>query len=1750
MLITVLTFLFLGNVCAEDISGANQTLETDSEVSQEILSETPDELQTAGQKINVSIKFNPRYGAEGKDVFITPDVTYNGTKISGNITFYKDYNRTDYVTNMSTKGGYLKFPMNETLNNVNYWPLYYTFTADDGRYDDDTDNYNYFINVDSNSIFLTGNGKTGSFDADEIILKVSAKYYKASQASSLLHVFVNGTEVGTFTSINSTYTISSGKYKGKIDVYVKYDGYINASTEKDYYAAAESNHLIINLAPFDLSFTNTTYGNVTANITMPYAGICELTINSKPYGQPIRFTQAGSRLVKITGVPASTAPYTVKATIQGTSNAKERNLTITKATSKLTISSIKGNNTSVSDIHSFSVSVEGRGKITTNFSSKEFNVNETVVLNNSLLKPGRNTISVKYSGDENYTASGADIVLKLFSNTTVTLKANNMTPKYGQIISLTPTVVSDANAILKNGTITYYIKDTSISKALSPSEVFNFTVDRSAPFNITAKYSGFEDYMPADGTVEIKAQKADNNVNLMIQNMTYGENINVIISNAADGLYTVHIGQHNISVKVTNKTGQNNTAKPNLPVANNYKANLTYENKNYQTTGTAAFSVTPAKNDVTLSISNATYGEPLKVSITNAADGLYTVHIGQHNISVRVTNKTGQNNTAKPNLPVANNYKANLTYENKNYQTTGTAAFSVTPAINNITLFIDDISYRENLTVEISNAVPGDYVVSIEDKKITVKVGDGRTGKTSAFVDLKIKNDYTATASLENPNYITNASTKFSVYQCRSIVEIISCNNITYPSDLVAEINITNRTFATYEIADGSGNIVRMGIADSNNITVKGLNAGNYTLTVKNQGNENVSNASASKTFTVAKLDTQIYSNDEVYNSTVTITVYVDEDATGFVELEIAGKKYYVPVEKSDMWQGIAEFSHDFAPGIYFAKIRYLGDANFNPAEDEVQFTIVKENKTLNKTKVEVDVEVKDNNVSITMSVNRDATGLIEVNIDGQLAYLPIKNGKAILNVVMPQGHYGVLATYLGDEHYESSFGTKVFNVYGHVKQNTTVKALPQVDENRVILTVTLNENATGFVEITISGNKYYVPVNKGKATFTNIFPAGTYTANVTYLGDGNFNTANDKAQFTVINQTPVLQNTSISTDVECNDNDVTITVEVDESATGLIEVNIDGDSAYLPVDNGQVIYEVILPAGNYTVTSTYLGDAGFNPNSTSDTFIVTGIIMENTTLDISYEINGTDAIITIKSNAEGEVSVYVDGEENKVKLENGTATLKVPSLDYGEHSLVAIFEGDENNKPAENATTMYIEAFATKFVNVTVGKHDLTATLVTATGDPLANETVTVNVDGNEYNATTDENGIITVEDAIGKLIELSYPGKDAFQPTDMEINLKETNPEKQNTTLDISYELNGTDATITIKSNAEGEVSVYVDSEENKVKLENGTATLKVPSLDYGEHSVVAIFEGDENNKPAENATTIYLEAIATKFANITIDKNVLSAYLVTATGDPLANKSITVLIDNKEYGEKTNAEGMVDIEEVLNSIVELKYEGEGAFMPTSVEINLKNLAPEREVTEIMSKDFEQYACDFYEGERGGNFTFRLIDSKGNPIANETIYIGYNGVTYNRTTDKNGYANVQINLKNAGLYTFAVVYLGSDNYEGALAVHKITINKKATSITAPAKTYKVATKTKKYTVTLKTSKHSSADGKTYLAKGKKIVLKVNGKTYTAKTNAKGQATFKITNLKKKGKFTAAIKFAGDNTYKASSKKAILTVK
>ena len=226
-----------------------------------------------------------------------------------------------------------------------------------------------------------------------------------------------------------------------------------------------------------------------------------------------------------------------------------------------------------------------------------------------------------------------------------------------------------------------------------------------------------------------------------------------------------------------------------------------------------------------------------------------------------------------------------------------------------------------------------------------------------------------------------------------------------------------------------------------------------------------------------------------------------------------------------------------------------------------------------------------------------------------------------------------------------------------------------------------------------------------------------------------------------------------------------------------------------------------------------------------------------------------------------------------------------------------------------------------------------------------------------------------------------------------------------------------------------------------------------------------------------------------------------------------------------------------------------VTVSYSGDDKYDPFTKSENVTVTKKSIATVLVVDPVFTRVAVDYYAGERGEMFYGVLMDTDGNVLPNKTVQIAVNGPIYNVTTDNAGRAGLMVNLMNANVYTYALFFSGDETYNAThIASSKLTVTKKSTSITASNVKFKASAKNKVVKVTLKTVKNPY-DGKTYLKAGKKITLKVNGKTYTAKINKKGVAKFTI-KINKKGKYTAKIKFAGDKTYKASSKTIKIRIK
>ena len=170
------------------------------------------------------------------------------------------------------------------------------------------------------------------------------------------------------------------------------------------------------------------------------------------------------------------------------------------------------------------------------------------------------------------------------------------------------------------------------------------------------------------------------------------------------------------------------------------------------------------------------------------------------------------------------------------------------------------------------------------------------------------------------------------------------------------------------------------------------------------------------------------------------------------------------------------------------------------------------------------------------------------------------------------------------------------------------------------------------------------------------------------------------------------------------------------------------------------------------------------------------------------------------------------------------------------------------------------------------------------------------------------------------------------------------------------------------------------------------------------------------------------------------------------------------------------------------------------------------------------------------------GSYLTVKLTNSKGNAISNQKITFKFNGKTYSAITNSNGIAKVKVSLTSKKSYSVTMSYGGNDDYKSSSTTTKIVIKTGSKKSKIKASSMKIKNNKKK---TLKIKLTNSA-GKAL--KSQKVVVKLNGKSYTVKTNGKGVAKLSI-KLKKVKKYKCVLKFLGNANYNASSKTIAVSV-
>lgn len=231
--------------------------------------------------------------------------------------------------------------------------------------------------------------------------------------------------------------------------------------------------------------------------------------------------------------------------------------------------------------------------------------------------------------------------------------------------------------------------------------------------------------------------------------------------------------------------------------------------------------------------------------------------------------------------------------------------------------------------------------------------------------------------------------------------------------------------------------------------------------------------------------------------------------------------------------------------------------------------------------------------------------------------------------------------------------------------------------------------------------------------------------------------------------------------------------------------------------------------------------------------------------------------------------------------------------------------------------------------------------------------------------------------------------------------------------------------------------------------------------------------------------------------KVTNRYYDGVIYTATFYDNSGNILKEAPVFCGVNNPDYGYNldTDSNGIVKIPLTLSNGNYKLYLASAYNYDTPVIDNIK-------VFNVITgnKNIKMYYDD------GTTYKVRVFDDNGNPVkAGQTVTFAIGKKLYYKKTDKNGFAKLKI-PSTPGSYAIGAKY---KDYVVANTLLVKPVLKPLTSFSG-----KKVKKTIKYKVKLLGKNH----------KNKKITVKFNKKTYKAKTNKKGVATFIFKTPKKVG--------------------------
>ena len=858
--------------------------------------------------------------------------------------------------------------------------------------------------------------------------------------------------------------------------------------------------------------------------------------------------------------------------------------------------------------------------------------------------------------------------------------------------------------------------------------------------------------------------------------------------------------------------------------------------------------------------------------------------------------------------------------------------------------------------------------------------------------------------------------------------------------------------------------------------------------------------------------------------------------------------------------------------GNYTVTLVYGGNENYTGTQYSTPFNVAKyDSSEVNLTVSVGESEYKYGqaatvNVNLTGVDGEALSGLVIVTVNDVDYAVNVTDGVGSIDINgLDVGKYPVVAKFVGNDKYGPADSNK--NAVIKVVRYDAVELVIEGGEydygSPAIVNISLSADGApidGQVVVTVNKVNYTVNVLNGKASLEiNGLPSGEYPVNARFVGDSNFAPA--RASDSLV----IKKSTAATIDAEIDNiaygETANLTIEVKDSEGKGINTTVsvvvdDGEAIEVEVVNGKAVLPIKdLDAGEHNITVS-LADESYEaePDETS-VYVEPGIADVTVTLnDPEY---GENATVTIDAKDKdgkpinGTAKVTVGDKEYTVDVVDGKAVVDAGILDAGDYPVTVEFTKD-NYQPVVKADTLTISKKDNAIVTVSgqnIREKDIESiqvTLTDADGNKLDGIVILTIGDTNYSANVTGGKATVNIKnlDAGNYTVEAVFIGNDNYNVASN--STKFTVIPYVEAVINIIPDQSSVNITLTDVDGKPitGKVNVTIDNETQEVQVINGKA--KVPAVE-GIREVTVSYPGDEKYAPANATKTVVVlkDSVPTEItitvSNITYSQVAkIDLTLKDQNGLPV-DGVITVTVDEVPHNVTiTKGRGSISIPNLNagNYTVVANYSGANGYDPSfaSKDFNVRKIKTYFVFQNMTTTSVETSI----EGRIGEYFNATLYDEFGNVLANRKVQIGFNGKIYNKTTNATGGFRLQVNLRHSANYTFALYHLEDDNYDAAFSVARIQVLKQTPKFTVTAPSYKASAKTK--TITAKVISIFGSP-----VQYRNVSFIVDGKYYSAKTNADGIAKVKVS-LTKKGTYKVTAKFEGDGGYKPITKQ--LTIK